>query len=153
MACLSARQSAYTKTKHGFTVHCVTAPTPSMDTNKAHFENLDSSWQPWSKCFLLPRIAEGWETAWRKHWTQRTRTHKWEQSNVVPFSGGAAGSDHSHHKSVSTTFLWGQALRSSRESSLMGEERTARSARRGFGSEGEGNEDITKQSLGSIRGT
>lgn len=43
MACLSARQSAYTKTKHGFTVHWVTAPSPSMDTNKVHFENLDSS--------------------------------------------------------------------------------------------------------------
>lgn len=35
----------------------------------------------------------------------------------------------------------------------MGEERTARSARRGFGSEGEGNEDITKQGLGRIWGT
>lgn len=30
----------------------------------------------------------------------------------------------------------------------MKEEKTARSARRGFGGEGEGNEGITKQSLG-----
>lgn len=43
MACPSARQSAYTKTKHEFTVHRETAATPSTDTNKAHFENPDSS--------------------------------------------------------------------------------------------------------------
>lgn len=35
----------------------------------------------------------------------------------------------------------------------MREERTARSARRGFEGEGEGNEGITKQSLGRTRGT
>lgn len=69
-----------------------------------------------------------------------------------PLAGGAAGSEHSHHKSVSTTLVWEQALRSSRESSLMGEERTARSAKRGFGSKGEGKEDITKAELGKDTG-